>query len=203
MKPKLITTNVSFAIISGILKEYNRQNIKEYLEKCFEIINDKDVSVSSVHLLRGKEYFIEKSQWLHRIKALKKAVLKSLGRLVVCTDFSIVKTIVKLVYYVFSSQCITDKYIKQLRIFEKAINQYNEGSLDAEYVVCDDITETPDMQQQSDDVMKANSKTAEENMGITCRIPSFWNEFLQQEHIYNESKEKQRISIVVLILQIG
>ena len=51
--------------------------------------------------------------------------------------------------------------------------------------------------------MKANSKTAEENMGITCRIPSFWNEFLQQEHIYNESKEKQRISIVVLILQIG
>ena len=161
MKPKLITTNVSFAIISGILKEYNRQNIKEYLEKCFEIINDKDVSVSSVHLLRGKEYFIEKSQWLHRIKALKKAVLKSLGRLVVCTDFSIVKTIVKLVYYVFSSQCITDKYIKQLRIFEKAINQYNEGSLDAEYVVCDDITETPDMQQQSDDVMKANSKTAE------------------------------------------
>ena len=169
MKPKLITTNVSFAIISGILKEYNRQNIKEYLEKCFKIINDKekmlsnvtDVSVSSVHLLRGKEYFIEKSQWLHRIKALKKAVLKSLGRLVVCTDFSIVKTIVKLVYYVFSSQCITDKYIKQLRILEKAINQYNEGSLDAEYVVCDDITETPDMQQQSDDVMKANSKTAE------------------------------------------
>ena len=59
------------------------------------------------------------------------------------------------------------------------------------------------MQQQSDDVMKANSKTAEENMVITCRIPSFWNEFLQQEHIYNESKEKQRISIVVLILQIG
>ena len=48
------------------------------------------------------------------------------------------------------------------------------------------------MQQQSDDVMKANSKTAEENMGITCRIPSFWNEFLQQEHIYNESKEKQK-----------
>ena len=48
------------------------------------------------------------------------------------------------------------------------------------------------MQQQSDDVMKANSKTAEENMGITCRIPSFWNEFLQQEHIYKENKEKQK-----------
>ena len=46
------------------------------------------------------------------------------------------------------------------------------------------ITETPDMQQQSDDVMKANSKTAEENMVVT------WS-FLQQERIYNESKEKQ------------
>ena len=59
------------------------------------------------------------------------------------------------------------------------------------------------MQQQSDDVMKANSKTAEENMGITCRIPSFWNEFLQQEHITKAKKNKKRISIVVLILQIG
>ena len=106
--------------------------------------NSTDVSVSSVHLSRGKEYFIEKSQWLHRIKALKKTVLKSLGRL----DFSSVKTIVKLVYYVFSSQFITDKHVKQLRILEKAINQYNERSLDAEYVACDDITETPDMQHR-------------------------------------------------------
>ena len=78
-----------------------------------------------------------------------------------CTDFSSVKTIVKLVYYVFSSQFITDKDVKQLRILEKVINQYNEGSLDVEYVACDDVTETPDMQHQSDDVIKANSKTAE------------------------------------------
>ena len=118
-----------------------------------------------------------------------------------CTDFSIVKTIVKSVYYVFSSQFITDKYIEQLRILEKAINQYNEGSLDAEYTVYDDITETPDMQQQSDDVMKVNSKAAEENMVITCRISSFWNEIFQQEHIDNESKEKQtKNSIIVLVL---
>ena len=48
------------------------------------------------------------------------------------------------------------------------------------------------MQQQSDDVMKANCKSAEEkNMVITCRILSFWDEFLQQEHIDNKSKEKQ------------
>ena len=48
------------------------------------------------------------------------------------------------------------------------------------------------MQQQSDDVMKANSKSTEEkNMVITCRILSFWDEFLQQEHIDNKSKEKQ------------
>ena len=39
--------------------------------------------------------------------------------------------------------------------------------------------------------MKANSETAEENMVITCSISSFWNEFLQQEHIDNESKAKQ------------
>ena len=53
------------------------------------------------------------------------------------------------------------------------------------------ITETPDMQQQSVDAMKANSKTAERNMVITCRISSHWNEFLQQEHIDNESEERQ------------
>ena len=48
------------------------------------------------------------------------------------------------------------------------------------------------MQQQSHDVMKANSKSAEEkNMVITCRISSFWNEFLQQEYNDKESKEKQ------------
>ena len=101
---------------------------------------------------------------------------------------------------VFSSQFINVKYIKQLRILEKAIHQYNEGSLDAEYTAYDDITETPDMQQQSDDVMKANSKTAEENMVITGRNSSLWNEFLQKEHNDNESKEKQRISIIILIL---
>ena len=47
------------------------------------------------------------------------------------------------------------------------------------------------MQQESDDVMKVNSKTAEENMIITCRISSFWNEFFQLEYIDNKSKEKQ------------
>ena len=122
------------------------------------------------------KYFIEKSQWYHRNKAPKKIVLRSLGRLVVCPDFSIVKTIVKSVYYVSSSQFITEKYIEQLRILEKAINQYNEGSLDAEYIVYNNITEMPDMQQQSDDVMKVSSKTTEGNMVITCRILSFWNE---------------------------
>ena len=44
---------------------------------------------------------------------------------------------------------------------------------------------------QSCDVVKANSKTTEENMVITCRISSFWNEFLQQEHIDNKSIKKQ------------
>ena len=42
-------------------------------------------------------------------------------------------------------QFVTDKYIEQLRILEKAINQHNEGSLDAKYMVYDDITEKPDM----------------------------------------------------------
>ena len=32
MKPKVIVTDFSLAIVSGVLKEYNRQNIKEYLE---------------------------------------------------------------------------------------------------------------------------------------------------------------------------
>ena len=150
------------------------------------------VSLCSSHLLRGIKYFIQNSQWYHRNKALKKIVLKSLGCYVVCTDFSIVKTIVKLVDYVFFSQFNTDKYIEQLRILEKAINQYNGESLDAENIVSDDNTGTPDMQQQSDDVMKANSKSTEEkNMVITCRILSFWDEFLQQEHIDNKGKEKQ------------
>ena len=91
----------------------------------------------------------------------------------------------------FSSQFITYKYIEQLRILEKAINQYNKRSLDVEYIAYNDFTETPDMQQQSDDVMKVNSKTADENMVIAYRISSFWNEFFQQEHIDNESKTKQ------------
>ena len=116
VKPKLIMTDFSLVIISGVIKEYNRQNLKEYLEKCSQIITDNEempsnitvVSVCSAHLSRGIKYFIEKSQWYHRNKALKKIVLKSLGRLVVCTNFSIVKTIVKSVYYVFSSEFITD-----------------------------------------------------------------------------------------------
>ena len=141
VKPKLIMTDFSLAIISGVIKEYNRQNLKEYLEKCFQIITDNEempsnitvVSVCSAHLLRGIKYFTEKLQWYHRNKALKKIVLKSLGHFVVCSDFSIVKTIVKFVYYVISSKFITDKYMTQLRVLEKAINQYKEGSLDAEY----------------------------------------------------------------------
>ena len=39
--------------------------------------------------------------------------------------------------------------------------------------------------------MKANPKTAEENMIFTCRILSFWNEFLQQEYIDNGNEGKQ------------
>ena len=115
-------------------------------------------------------YFIEKPQWYHRNKTLKKIVSISLGRLVVCTDFSIVKTMVKSVCYVFPSTFITNKYIKQLGLLEKAINQYNEGSLDKECIVCDDIIETPVMQQQSDDVEEANSKPAEENMVINVNF---------------------------------
>ena len=42
MKPKLIMTEFSLTTIHGVLKEYNRQNIKEYLEKCFEIIIEKE-----------------------------------------------------------------------------------------------------------------------------------------------------------------
>ena len=137
MKLKLIMLDFSLAIIFGVLKENNRQNIKEYLEKCFEIIIGKEempcnittVSVCSALLLKCIMYFLEKSQCYHQNKALKRIVLKNLGHLVVCTDFLIVKAIVKSVYYVFSSQFITDRYIEQLRIFEKAINQYNEGSL--------------------------------------------------------------------------
>ena len=129
MKPKIIMTDFSLAIISGVLEKYNRQNIKEYLEKCVEIIICKEeilsnitvVSVCSAHLLRGIKYFIEKSQWYHRSKALKKIVFKSLARLVVCTGFSIVKKIMKSVYYLFSSKFITDKYVDQLRILEKEL----------------------------------------------------------------------------------
>ena len=149
------------------------------------------VGVCSAHLLRGIKNFIKKSQCHYQNKALQKIVLKSLSYFVVRTHFSVVKTIVKSIYYVFSSQFITGKYIDQLWILEKAINQYNEGSLDDEYIVSNAITETPDMQQPSDDAIKANPKTAKEKMVITCRISSFWNEFLQQEHIDNESKEKQ------------
>ena len=47
------------------------------------------------------------------------------------------------------------------------------------------------MQQQSDIVMKVSSITVEENMVVTCTISSFWNDFFQQEHIDNDSKEKQ------------
>ena len=39
--------------------------------------------------------------------------------------------------------------------------------------------------------MKASPKTAEENMVFTCRILSFWNEFLQQEYIDNGNEGKQ------------
>ena len=68
MKPNLIMTNFSLAIISGVLKVYNRQNIKEYLEKYFETIIDKEempskitvVNVCSAHLLRSITYLIEK-----------------------------------------------------------------------------------------------------------------------------------------------
>ena len=94
MKPKLIMTDFSLAIISGVQKECNRENIKKYLEKCFEIITDKEempsnitvLSVCSIYLLRGIKYFIEKSQWYHQNEALKKIILKSLRHLVVCTD---------------------------------------------------------------------------------------------------------------------
>ena len=115
-------------------------------------------------------YFIEKPQWYHRNKTLKKIVSISLSRLVACTDFSIVKTMVKSVCYVFPSTFITNKYIKQLVLLEKAINQYNVGSLDTEYIVCDDIIETPVMQQQSDDAEEGNSKPAEENMVINVNF---------------------------------
>ena len=37
--------------------------------------------------------------------------------------------------------------MEQLLILEKAINQYNEGSVDAKYILYDDITKTSDMQQ--------------------------------------------------------
>ena len=92
-------TDFSLAIISGVIKEYNRQNLKEHLEKCFQTIIDNEeipsnitvVSVCSAHLLRGIKNFIEKSQWYHRNKALKKIVLKSLGRLVVPPIFQLSK----------------------------------------------------------------------------------------------------------------
>ena len=47
MKPKLIMTEFSLTTIHGVLKakdkiQYNRQNIKEYLEKYFEIIIEKE-----------------------------------------------------------------------------------------------------------------------------------------------------------------
>ena len=66
IKRKLKMTDLSLAINSGVLKKYNRQNIKEYLEKCFEIIIDKEemfskitfVSVCSAHLLKCIKYFI-------------------------------------------------------------------------------------------------------------------------------------------------
>ena len=79
------------------------------------------VNVCSDHLLRGIKCFIEKSRWYHRNKAVKKIVLKSLARLVVCTGFSIVKKIMKSVYYLFSSKFITDKYVDQVRILEKEL----------------------------------------------------------------------------------
>ena len=58
------------------------------------------MSVCNSHLLWGIKYFIEKLPWYHQNKELKKIVFKSLGRRVVCNDFFIVKTIVKLVYYI-------------------------------------------------------------------------------------------------------
>ena len=54
-----------------MLKEYNRQYIKEYLDKRFKLINDNEempsnitsVNICSAHILRGIRYFIEKLQW--------------------------------------------------------------------------------------------------------------------------------------------
>ena len=42
MKPKLVMTDFSLAVISGV------RNRKEYLEKCFEIIIDKEKIPSKI-----------------------------------------------------------------------------------------------------------------------------------------------------------
>ena len=67
MKPKLIMTDFSLAIITGMLKECNRRNIKECLEKCFEIIIDREqmpssitaVTVCSAHHSRSIKYSLK------------------------------------------------------------------------------------------------------------------------------------------------
>ena len=58
------------------------------------------MSIWNSHRIDRIEYFNEKLPSYHRNKALKKIVLKSLGHLVVCNNFFIVKTIVKSVYYI-------------------------------------------------------------------------------------------------------
>ena len=52
VKTKLIMIDFNLAIISEVLKEYNRQNLKEYLEKCFQIIIDNEEMHSNITVVR-------------------------------------------------------------------------------------------------------------------------------------------------------
>ena len=53
MKPKLIMTDFfSLAIISGVLKGHNRQNINKHLQQCFEIITNKEKMSSKISVVR-------------------------------------------------------------------------------------------------------------------------------------------------------
>ena len=158
-KPRGIVCDFSFPIIEGILQEFNKQSLREFLDLTFDIVNDDGEApdlafprLIAAHMMNlNRKWGLKLSQQHSRSSSAVHLAMRLFGRLIQCETIQDMNEIVHTATLVFCYRYNTLELKNHLAKLEKNINTFKPSSLLND--ISDGKKEYPSVEDDSDDMI--------------------------------------------------
>ena len=178
--PKIVVLDFSLAVIGGVLLQFNRRTLKEYLDDCYQTVVLKDESsmplcipyVCAAHVLRRCKEFM--CRFTGKSKPLKELIMRLMGKLIQCRNISQIEKRAALAAKVFCLRKVSESFLADLRSLEKVINKVDDSSISLIHI------ESTELETTAMDEITNKNTTEEEMMIHGGSFSVHWRKYLSR-----------------------